>query len=106
MQTFSWNGERYELLNSDDFLVGEGRWVERLAKTSFQDMGTTDSLISRVIVTLKRKNIHLKWADFDDMKLGDFELIDEPDEDEDEDPTATGGEAGQPESVTADSSTG
>lgn len=106
MQTFKWNNERLELLDSDDFLVGEARWVERFAKQKFSDMGNTDSLISRVLVTLKRKQIHLKWSDFDDMKLGDFDIEDDEPEADESDPTEPGAADPPTESTTAESGTG
>ena len=91
MASFKWNDDRLPLVEVDDFLVGEARWVERQAKVSMNAMGVADSLVARVIVSLKRRNIHMQWSDFDDMPLSSFDLEEgagaAEDGERDEDPT-------------------
>ena len=102
MATFKWNDKRLPLVEVKELLVGEARWVERQAKVNLNDMGIADTLVARVIVSLKHQNIHMRWQDFDDMSLDSFDVVDdeEPDDDEaTEDPTPSGAEAGQSSST-------
>lgn len=98
MATFKWEDERLPLLASDDMLVGEIRWVERQLGGKLADLGTADAVVASVLVSLKRRNIHMQAKDFDDWPVSRFGLDtdDEPDEDEPT-PTTPGAEAGSTE---------
>jgi hypothetical protein len=110
VQTFAWNDERIELVDDEDFLIGEARWLEKVSKTNLAQMGTTDTLVARVIVSLRRRQIFLQWNDFDTMTLGGFDLEDDDVPADDAVPADEDGDAEDPTEPTGsnddDGSTG
>lgn len=99
MALLVWDDRRFPLVEAKDMLVAEGRWVEKNAGKSIDELGTTDGMIGRIAVTLRRASIMMRWQDFDEYTYGQLEdLIElEPGDTQDaqgEDPTTTGAEAG------------
>ena len=102
MAKLKWHdGRVFELVETTDFLVAEGRWVEKQSGTSLNELLFTDTVVARVLVTLRRSEVMLAWRDFDSWTFAEIhDLIedDEPAEPEGGDgpevPTAAGAEAG------------
>lgn len=107
MAILKWeDGRTFHLVDRDDMLVSEAKWVEKQSGTSFTDLLFVDLMLARTLVTLRRNNIMLTWRDADSWRMGwitsmverepgdlEDDETDQPEGDA-EVPTSTGAEAG------------
>ncbi len=114
MATLMWeDGREFPLVDRDDMLVTEAKWVEKQSGVSFTDLMFTDLMLARTLVTLRRNGIMLTWSDADGWKMGWVAGLvrrdksdPEPPEDGDEAvPPTTGAEAGPSTSALSTSTT-
>jgi hypothetical protein len=92
VQTFKWDDRRLELVGAQDMPMGELRWMEKQIGGDANSAGIADTLVGRILVSLKRANIHVRPQDLDSYTLRDFDVQgdDEDDVPAGEDPTTAG----------------
>ena len=95
MAKFKWDNREFEQIEAP--LFAEIVWVEKQTKQDFDDLTGTERKMAILIISLRRAGVMLQWADTASWSITDFEPLD----DEDEDPTPTGAEAGSDETSRA-----
>ena len=90
MAQFKWDERLFTLVENP--LWPEIEWVESQVRKDFNALTGSQQTRALILISLRRGTVMLKWTDLDSTGPGDFEFIED-----DEDPTATGAEAGSAE---------
>lgn len=96
MARFRYDGREFELISPT---VGEARWAERQIGSGLSAWTDTEKMFALAMLSLRRRDVMVTWADMDGMELDAIEILDDEATDEDESdgdvvPTEAGPEAG------------
>lgn len=70
MSTFTFKDQEYELVERPTF--GECAWVERQAKTGFDEMFSMTKMAAITLISLRRGGTMLSWEDMENLSPADI----------------------------------
>jgi hypothetical protein len=88
MASFTHDGNRYEILERPTF--GEIAWIEKQSGMGFEEMGGMTKMAALVVLSMRRSQVPMTWAQVQELSPADFQTADEDEDAAEADPTTAG----------------
>lgn len=72
---FTHDGNRYEIVERPTF--GEIAWIEKASGMGFEEMGGMTKMAALVVLSMRRSQVPMTWAQVQELSPADFQTDDE-----------------------------
>jgi hypothetical protein len=91
MASFTHDGKRFEILDRPTF--GEIAWIEKASGMGFEEMGGMTKMAALVVLSMRRAQVPMTWAQVQELSPADFQTDDGDDDEADPTTASNSGEA-------------